>query len=140
MRSLAARIAAVAPSFGAVSGHPFRLLHGDLTAANILWGSHPQLVDWEFWRMGDPAEDLAYLITVNDLPQRIADAVIVGYDDASVATRIGRWRAPCALDAGLWYLTAGMRVEGLALVGRARQISDEMPGVGARRRAGAGAA
>ena len=41
---------------------PFRLVHGDLQAANVLvtpddtW----HLIDWEFARIGDPREDLGY--------------------------------------------------------------------------------
>ena len=55
-------------------GDAFALLHGDLVAANVLWppGGGPVLIDWEFHRMGDPAEDLAYLAEVNGAAGRRA--------------------------------------------------------------------
>ena len=44
----------------------FRRLHGDLWSGNVVWdGDHPSLVDWEYARRGDPAEDLAYLIEMD---------------------------------------------------------------------------
>jgi aminoglycoside phosphotransferase (APT) family kinase protein len=83
---------------------PFRLLHGDLVEANVVWGpAGPALVDWEFWRMGDPAEDLAYLVEVNGLPGPLEEAVLEGYGVPGMGTRIDPWRALVALDAGAWY-------------------------------------
>ena len=88
---------------------PFRLLHGDLVEANIVWGPQgPALVDWEFWRMGDPAEDLAYLAEVNRLPDAVLADVIEGYGRPEVAAAAGGWRGLAALDAGAWYRRAGM--------------------------------
>ncbi len=86
---------------------PFRLLHGDLAGANILWGPGPRLVDWEFWRMGDPAEDLAYLAEINLLPDGMLAAVLAGYGDAAMTARVESWRPICLLDAALWYRDAG---------------------------------
>jgi aminoglycoside phosphotransferase (APT) family kinase protein len=98
---------------------PFRLLHGDLTAQNIVWVPAPRLVDWEFWRMGDPAEDLAYLFVVNDLPAGVEAEVLAGYGEPATAERIELWRDVCALDAGFWYLAHGLTDLGEALVRRA---------------------
>src|SRR5262249_60691413 len=75
---------------------------GDLVLANVVWGPAPRLVDWEFWRLGDPAEDLAYAIEVNDLGADLATALLAGYADAAVAERVEGWRALGAVDAGLW--------------------------------------
>ncbi len=83
----------------------FAFLHGDLVASNILWpAAGPVLVDWEFWRMGDPAEDLAYLEALNDLPGAITDEVRRGYGATrALATRIDAWHALVLVDAALWH-------------------------------------
>jgi thiamine kinase-like enzyme len=39
------------------------LLHGDVGAGNIIWRPLPTLIDWEDWRIGDPAEEIAYIFT-----------------------------------------------------------------------------
>ena len=98
---------------------PFRLLHGDLVEANIVWGpAGPALVDWEFWRMGDPAEDLAYLAEVNRLPEPALAAVLAAYGRPEVAAAVDAWRALVALDAGGWYLREGMEAEAGPLLER----------------------
>ncbi len=98
----------------------FRFLHGDLAADNILWTPAPVFVDWEFWRMGDPAEDLAYLITMNDTPPPVTAAMLEGYGDADVRVRIEAWYGATALDAGLWYLRQGDRESAERMITRAR--------------------
>lgn len=108
------RLAAAAAHRLLSAGHDtdaaaFRFLHGDLVAANVVWTPAPVMVDWEFWRTGDPAEDLAYLAVTNDLPDPVMDAVLTGYDDTAVHARVDAWRAACALDAGLWYRRQGDR-------------------------------
>ena len=89
-----------------------------------MWGPEgPALVDWEFWRMGDPAEDLAYLAEVNRLP----DPVL-----AAVARRLrpargrGRRRRLAGADgrstpAG-WYLREGMEAEARPLLERGAEL------------------
>ena len=102
----------------------FCLLHGDLVEANIVWGPDgPALVDWEFWRMGDPAEDLAYLIEVNEMPCPLSAALLDGYALEGVDARVDAWRALVAADAGAWYLGAGMADDGERLLARARGLS-----------------
>ncbi len=119
-RDLAERIAARLPTIDARQAtQPFRLLHGDLVASNILWTPTPHFIDFEFWRMGDPAEDLAYLVEVNALPHEAVTALLEGYANASVAYRVDAWRALCALDAGLWYRNAGQPHRAAELVARA---------------------
>lgn len=117
-------IAALArPAEGGAGEEPFRLLHGDLVEANVVWGPRgPGLVDWEFSRMGDPAEDLAYLIELNRLSGAGAAAVAAGYALEGIAARIDAWRPLVAADAGAWYLAEGMEPEGLALLRRARTL------------------
>jgi aminoglycoside phosphotransferase (APT) family kinase protein len=135
-RSAAGRDAALAnrvvetlpPIRDGASAPPFRLLHGDLVSSNVLWTPVPRLVDWEFWRMGDPAEDLAYLAEVNAMPERVLARVLDAYGDRTVAARVDGWRALCALDAGLWYRNAGVGSAARRLLGRARQLSDTSSG------------
>jgi aminoglycoside phosphotransferase (APT) family kinase protein len=104
---------------------PFRMLHGDLVASNVVWGDDgPRLVDWEFWRMGDPAEDLAYLCEVNGLPDRVAGWVLEGYGDpGEMGPRRDAWRGLVALDAGLWHRAAGDDAAAAPLVARARALA-----------------
>ena len=61
-------------------------------AANVVWGPDPHLVDWEFWRYGDPAEDLAYLAEANGLDDAALAAVAGGHGDPAAAGRIEGWR------------------------------------------------
>jgi aminoglycoside phosphotransferase (APT) family kinase protein len=103
---------------------PFRLLHGDLVESNVVWGpGGPALVDWEFWRMGDPAEDLAYLAEVNRLPGPVLAAVLEGYDRPENAAAVDAWRALVALDAGGWYLRAGMTAQARPLLERGAALA-----------------
>ncbi len=106
---------------------PFRMLHGDLTEQNILWTPDPVLIDWEFWRMGDPAEDLASLIALNTAPRRVADAILTGYGQPGMDVRVEAWLAPITLDAGIWYLRQGDTATANELLTRARALSDARP-------------
>ncbi len=105
----------------------FSLLHGDLVATNIVWTPQPVLVDWEFWRQGDPAEDLAYLFELNRLTTDVQHAVLVGYGDPGMDVRVDDWRAFCALDAGLWFARAGEPELAKELLERARALSAARP-------------
>jgi len=125
-------VVAALPPLPSAADPAFRLLHGDLTLENVLWDPAPRLVDWEFWRMGDPAEDLAYLAEVNALPAALFAAVLEGYDLPDVAPRVDAWRALCALDAGLWYRDAGRRSAATRLLGRAAGLCAR-PATGGRR-------
>jgi aminoglycoside phosphotransferase (APT) family kinase protein len=124
-RALADRVIFGLPSQPAVDDpRPFRLLHGDLVAENIVWTSQgPRLVDWEFWRMGDPAEDLAYLAELNGLDDRAFRAVLDGYGVPGMSERADSWCALVALDAAAWYLSHGRHEMGEALVARAERLS-----------------
>lgn len=103
-------------------GDAFGLLHGDLVAANVLWppGGGPVLIDWEFHRMGDPAEDLAYLAEVNALPDAVLAAVVEGHGMPGIAARVDGWRGLAAADAGGWYLGQGMHDDAERMLARAR--------------------
>jgi aminoglycoside phosphotransferase (APT) family kinase protein len=113
---LAGRVVGEPPPEG-----PLAFLHGDLVAANVLWpAAGPVLVDWEFARMGDPAEDLAYLAELNALPDAVLGAVLEGYDAPATAARVEGWRGLVAADAGGWYLAHGMAAEAERMLARAR--------------------
>jgi aminoglycoside phosphotransferase (APT) family kinase protein len=119
-----ARRALAAPLPDSGEDDAFRLLHGDLVGANVVWGPDgPALVDWEFWRMGDPAEDLAYLAETNALPDAVLAEVLDGYGSADMAERIDAWRALVALDAGGWYAREGMDALARPLLERGRLLT-----------------
>lgn len=123
-----ARRALAVPLPSRDEGEPFRLQHGDLVAANIVWGpGGPALVDWEFWRMGDPAEDIAYLAEVNGLPAAALDAMLERYGRPEVAAAVDAWRALVALDAGAWYLAEGMGADARPLLARGARLAGAGP-------------
>ncbi len=106
--ALAAGVLAALPPLPAAGERPFRLLHGDLWGGNVLWrGRAPALVDWEDSRIGDPAEELAYLAEMDALPPRALAAVLEGYGEPGMGERVAAWRPLVALSAGLWYLAEG---------------------------------
>jgi len=68
----------------------------------------PVLVDWEFARTGDPAEDLAYLAAMDELAPDVLEQVLAGYGaDAGVARRVARWRPLMALWCAAWFSIRG---------------------------------
>jgi aminoglycoside phosphotransferase (APT) family kinase protein len=99
-----------AESFG--SGEPLALLHGDIALGNILWSPDPVLIDWEYARLGDPADEVAYLFDQNGLtaPQRAA--FWRGYgagtsDDVRLAHLMDRarwWEPITLLGSALWWV------------------------------------
>lgn len=100
---------------------PFRRLHGDLWSGNVLWsGDRAMLVDWEYARQGDPAEDLAYLVEMDDLPDPVVAALVAGYGDPGMASRVEVLRPVVALSAGLWYEEQGLPDRAAELIAQAR--------------------
>lgn len=86
----------------------FALCHGDLSIGNILWdGDAVALIDWEFARDGDPAEDIAYLAAEQDLTPdliaEIAEAYVAAGGDPWALARLPAWLPLVALDAALWW-------------------------------------
>ena len=45
------------------------LLHGDPAGGNIIWVPEPVLIDWEYARFGDPADEIAYIFNQNELDE-----------------------------------------------------------------------
>ena len=74
-RELTDRVLAALPALPPADEPGFRRLHGDLWSGNVVWdGDHPSLVDWEYARRGDPAEELAYLIEMDGMGPDVATA------------------------------------------------------------------
>jgi aminoglycoside phosphotransferase (APT) family kinase protein len=124
-RVVAERVVAQLAPLAPAARPAFRLLHGDLWSGNVVWqGGTPRLADWEFWRSGDPAEDLAYLVEMDGLDAVRMAALLAGYGDPAMGPRLEAWRPLVALDAGLWYLRHGARHRGEALLARAALLAD----------------
>jgi aminoglycoside phosphotransferase (APT) family kinase protein len=101
-----------------VGGDQLALLHADISGANLLWVPEPVLIDWEYARLGDPADEVAYLFTQNSLPQLQQDAFWRGYSDGlpdtqvhTLAQRVRHWEPVTLLGSVLWWLEAWSRTE-----------------------------
>ena len=87
----------------------------------------PALIDWEFCRLGDPAEDLAYLAELNGLPGTVLAGVLAGYGLPGMGARVEAWRGLVAADAGAWYLGQGMGDDAAAMLARAARAGRDQP-------------
>jgi aminoglycoside phosphotransferase (APT) family kinase protein len=121
-RELAAAVVARLPPLPAEAGRaPFARLHGDLWSENVLWqdDGRVRLVDWEYSRQGDPAEELAYLAELDGLDDAALDALLAGYGADAPRARVAAWRPLCALMAGLWFAARGLDRQAGPLLARA---------------------
>jgi Ser/Thr protein kinase RdoA (MazF antagonist) len=119
-RALADAVLAGLPALPPAPEPGFRRLHGDLWSGNLLWdGDELGLVDWEYSRQGDPAEELAYVIEMDGLTPAVAAALLHGYGLAGMAPRVAAWRPLAALGAGLWYADLGLEEQAATLLRRA---------------------
>jgi len=103
---------------------PAAMLHGDPWSGNVVWSpSGPVLVDWEYARGGEPAEDLAYLAALDELPDATLAAVLGGYGaDAGLAARVAAWRPLMAVWCGAWLCERGAHDRGARLVALAERL------------------
>lgn len=92
------------------------LLHGDPAGENILWAPDPVLIDWEYARLGDPADEIAYLFDQNGLTAQQREAFWRGYRDGSrvprlsdVADRASWWEPATLLGSTLWWVERWVR-------------------------------
>jgi aminoglycoside phosphotransferase (APT) family kinase protein len=133
---LNAAVAAVAGSveelegLSSVGGDRLVLLHADISGANLLWVPEPLLIDWEYARLGDPADEVAYLFTQNALLEPQQEAFWRGYSEGltdvqvgSIAQRVRHWEPITLLGSVLWWLDAWSRAEAANVTGR----SDPVP-------------
>ena len=125
--------AAVAVAAGAVEelegltsggGERLVLLHADISGANVVWVPGPVLIDWEYARLGDPADEVAYLFTQNALGEPQQDAFWRGYTEGvadararSIAQRARHWKPITLLGSVLWWLDAWSRSEAAGVMG-----------------------
>jgi aminoglycoside phosphotransferase (APT) family kinase protein len=99
------------------TGAPLALLHGDPGPGNILWAAGPVLIDWEYARLGDPADEIAYLLDQNDLSPGQRTAFWRGYRDgasthaplAHVVDRVDWWEPLTLLGSALWWVERWVR-------------------------------
>ncbi len=99
------------------SGGALALLHGDIGPGNILWGPGPVLIDWEYARLGDPADEIAYLFDQNGLSPCQREAFWNGYRQgagsqallAHVIGRVGWWEPVALLGSALWWVERWVR-------------------------------
>lgn len=86
----------------------YALIHGDLSVGNILWSDGGvSLIDWEYARPSDPAEELAYLVSEQPVPdetvQRLRDAYIGHGGPPDAWDRVAGWLPFTTLDSALWW-------------------------------------
>ncbi|MGI8572001.1 MAG: phosphotransferase [Solirubrobacteraceae bacterium] len=93
------------------------LLHGDIGPGNILWGPDPVLIDWEYARLGDPADEIAYLFDQNGLSPRQRNAFWRGYRAGisrqsrltHITDRVDWWEPVTLLGSALWWVERWVR-------------------------------
>lgn len=99
------------------TGETLALLHGDIALGNIPWDPDPVFIDWEYARLGDPSDEIAYLFDQNGLavPQR--EAFWRGYQArissevrlAHVIERVSWWEPLTLLGSALWWVERWVR-------------------------------
>jgi aminoglycoside phosphotransferase (APT) family kinase protein len=93
------------------------LLHGDIAQGNVLWDTGPVLIDWEYVRVGDPADEIAYLFDQNGLSAHQREAFWRGYGEVMpgqatlghVVERVGWWEPLTLLGSTLWWVERWVR-------------------------------
>jgi aminoglycoside phosphotransferase (APT) family kinase protein len=109
------------------AGERLVLLHGDVTTGNVLWADRPVLIDWEYARLGDPADDVAYIFGQHGLSGSQRRAFWSGYRRSvdppavdGIAARARLWEPVILLGSALWWLerwSAQVGVDDVAEVG-----------------------
>jgi aminoglycoside phosphotransferase (APT) family kinase protein len=84
------------------------LLHGDPSSGNILWPpeSEPVFIDWEYSRLGAPADEIAYLFSQEDLSDAQRAAFWRGYGHLSdgVVAHVDWWEPLTLAASALWWV------------------------------------
>jgi aminoglycoside phosphotransferase (APT) family kinase protein len=99
------------------TGEPLALLHGDIGPGNVLWSPDPVLIDWEYTRLGDPADEIAYLFDQNGLSAARRQAFWQGYRArldsgerlVQIARRVDWWERLTLLGSTLWWVQRWVR-------------------------------
>ena len=92
----------------------FSRLHGDLSRGNLLWhGEDLNLIDWEYSRVGDPAEEIAYLLTEGAAGLDLTASFLAAYGDMGgepgIQARLTNYALFTAIDSTLWWIDYGER-------------------------------
>ncbi|CAN5816926.1 hypothetical protein BH23CHL2_BH23CHL2_07440 [soil metagenome] len=92
----------------------FSRLHGDLSIGNILWKEDDvALIDWEYSRIGDPAEELAYLLTEQPVEATRVDVLRAAYieagGDPDTWRRVPTYALYTSIDSALWWADYGVK-------------------------------
>lgn len=99
------------------SGETLSLLHGDIAPGNVLWDPGPCLIDWEYTRLGDPADEIAYTFDQNALTPSQRRAFWNGYRQgmdgrsrlAHIIERVNWWEPVTLLGSALWWVERWVR-------------------------------
>ncbi len=99
------------------TGEGLAPLHGDVALGNVLWGPNPVLIDWEYTRLGDPADEIAYLFDQNGLDAAQREAFWRGYRASAssdmrldhVVDRVEWWERLTLLGSSLWWVERWVR-------------------------------
>jgi aminoglycoside phosphotransferase (APT) family kinase protein len=98
-----------------ITGATFALLHGDPVHGNVLWGQGPVLIDWEYARVGDPADEIAYLFDQDGLSPDQRESFWRGYREGlstqapHVTDRVDWWEPVTLLGSTLWWVERWVR-------------------------------
>jgi fructosamine-3-kinase len=91
----------------AFTGTSFSRVHHDLHADNILWrNSHPVFIDWEYAQFNDPAQELDYIFTNNNVIPRVKETFLKHYtppaSDHTILERLKVYELVNRLDDLSW--------------------------------------
>jgi Phosphotransferase enzyme family len=134
--SLAESFAASRDSGGFTSGETLSLLHGDIGPGNVFWNPGPCLIDWEYTRLGDPADEMAYTFDQNALTSSQRRAFWNGYRQgmdgrsrlAPIIERVDWWEPVTLLGSALWWVERWVRRTELDTEGKADPGVPREPG------------
>jgi aminoglycoside phosphotransferase (APT) family kinase protein len=125
--SVAESFAASRDSGSFNSGETLSLLHGDIAPGNVLWNPGPCLIDWEYTRLGDPADEIAYTFDQNALTPSQRRAFWDGYQQGidshprltRIMERVDWWEPVTLLGSALWWVERWVRRTELDAGGKA---------------------
>jgi aminoglycoside phosphotransferase (APT) family kinase protein len=102
------------------------LLHGDVSAGNVLWTPQPVLIDWEYARIGDPADETGYVFGQNAFAPDQREGFWRGYGDGLEPASLGRvveraasWEPLTLFGSALYWVdlwSRGVRAEAIGSV------------------------
>jgi thiamine kinase-like enzyme len=103
------------------------LLHGDVATGNLVWTPEPVLIDWEYARLGDPADEIAYLFSQSGLSPRHRAAFWRGYRDTTRIDRVAWWEPLTLIGSALWWIERWSRRSAADAAGTVEPSAPEPP-------------